>query len=176
MNNNRTNGLSTGGMVVGIIALLVSFIPCIGVFGGVLAIVGLILSLIGYRSAKDTGGPTGIGITGMVLSGIAIVVAVAWGAFLNKARTNIAEPLNIETCDEALVQMEEAMSQITGIKEKGEDTGIGDVSILMKATTQLVKIRSKASEMECSQDSTFKARMDALEEQMGNEREIEVIE
>jgi len=169
----KTNGLSIGGMVIGIVSLLLSFIPCIGVFGGVIAIVGLILSLIGYRSAKDVGGPTGIGMTGMVLSGLAIIVAIAWGAFLNKARNEISEPLNIETCDQALEEMEVVVNQMASIKEKGEETGLGDISTLMKATTKVIKIKAKASELECNQDSTFKARMDELGEQMDTKLEIE---
>ena len=50
---NKTNGLSIGGMVVGILSLLIYFIPCIGILGGLIGGVGLILSIIGYRSAKD---------------------------------------------------------------------------------------------------------------------------
>lgn len=159
---NKTNGLSIGGMVVGIIALLVSFVPCIGMLGGVLALVGLILSLIGYRSAKDANGPTTMAIVGMVLSVLAIIAALAWGALIAKASGDIAEPLNVETCDELLVEMEKAAKEMKGFEDKGDDTGFGDISKIMKTTTRIARIQSTAVEMECNQDSTFKVKMEAL--------------
>lgn len=159
---NKTNGLSIGGLVVGIIALLLSFVPCIGMFGGILALVGLILSFIGFRSAKDAGGPTTMAIIGMVLSGLAIIIAVAWGAFIAKAGSDMAEPLNLETCDEVLVEMEKAVKQVNAISEKGDDTGIGDISTIMNATTRIAKIKATAGKMDCNQDPEFEAKMDAL--------------
>ena len=109
---NKTNGLSIGGMVVGIVALILSIIPCTMLFGGILAIVGLILSFIGYKSAKDVGGPTTMAIIGMVLSGLALIVAIAWGTLFAKASGDIAEPLNVETCDEVLVEMEKTVKEL----------------------------------------------------------------
>jgi len=162
----KTNGLSIGGMIVGIISLLISFIPCIGMLGGVLGLVGLILSLIGYKSAKDSGEPTTMGIIGMVVSVLAILVAIAWGTFLAKAGKNIAEPLNVETCDEVLEEMEKSVKLMSDIKDKGDDAGMGDISTILNATTRIAKIQSTANEMECNQDSTFKAKMDALVDQM----------
>ena len=159
---NRTNGVSIGGMVVGIIALLLSFIPCIGVVGGPLALVGLILSLIGYRSAKDSGGPTTIGIVGMALSVVAIIVAIAWGTFMARAGNDATEPLNIETCEEVLQEMERSVEEVNTLKKQGEEAGLGALSKVVSMTTRIVKIQAKAEELECNQDSTFKARMEAL--------------
>ena len=159
---NRTNGLSIGGMVIGIISLLISFIPCIGVFGGALALVGLILSLIGYRSAKDMGGPTGMGITGMVLSAIAILVALAWGTLMAKAGGD-EEPLNVETCDEVLEEMEKTVKQINSVQNKEEEeAGLGDLTAVINATSRIIKIKAAATELGCDQDSTFNAKMSDL--------------
>lgn len=162
---NRTNGVSVGGMVIGIVSLLLSFIPCVGILGGALAVVGLILSLIGYRSAKDQGGPTTMGIVGMVLSAIAIIVAIAWGTLIAKASSDISEPLNVESCDELLEEMEKETKQMNDIKELGEDADLSVLSTVMKSTQRIIKIQNTAREMECDQDSTFKAKMAALTEQ-----------
>ncbi len=67
------NGLAVAGMVLGIIALgLFCFwfvsIPC--------AIVGLILSLLGNKKAKETGAGAGMAKAGMILGIIAIALAV----------------------------------------------------------------------------------------------------
>jgi len=158
----KASGLSVGGMVVGIISLLFSFVPCIGMLGGVLAVVGLVLSIIGYRADKKSGGPTAMGIVGMVLSGIAIAVAFAWGALIAKAGNDMNEPFEVESCDEILVEMDKAVKQMNAIKAKSEDADMGDLSSVIKTTTRIAKIRSTANEMECNQDSTFKAKMDLL--------------
>lgn len=163
---NKTNGLSIGGMVVGIISLLISFIPCIGVFGGLLAVVGLILSIIGYRSAKDYGGPTTMAIVGMALSGLAIIIALAWGTFMAKASNNANAPLDVETCDEVLAELEKTMQDVKSIEEKGDDAGFGDISTMINATTRMIAIQKAAKEMNCSDDPEFKIKMEELEEVM----------
>jgi len=162
----KTNGLSIGGMVVGIIALLISFVPCVGMLGGLLALVGLILSFIGYRSAKDAGGPTTMAIVGMSLSVLAIIIAVAWGAFIAKASNDMSEPLNLETCDEVLAEMEKAVTDIKSLEDKGDDAGLGDFTKVMNATTRMAKIQSSAAEMNCNQDSTFQIKMKELEDRL----------
>ncbi len=163
---NKTNGLSIGGMVVGIVALILSIIPCTMLFGGILAIVGLILSFIGYKSAKDVGGPTTMAIIGMVLSGLALIVAIAWGTLFAKASGDIAEPLNVETCDEVLVEMEKTVKEMKAFSDKGDDANLSDISAMVKTTTRLAKIKSTSEQMDCSQDSTFRAKMEMLEGQM----------
>ena len=165
---NKTNGLSIGGMVVGIIAIILAIIPCTMIFGGVLGLVGLILSIIGYRSAKDSGGPTTMGMAGIILSALAIIVAVAWGAIFAKAGSNIAnaEPLNVETCDEVLEEMRKTVKEMNVLEEKGDDVDFGDISSLMKATTRFASIQSAVVEMSCNDDPEFKAKMEALEESM----------
>lgn len=163
---NKTNGLSIGGMVVGIISLLVSFIPCIGVFGGLLAVVGLILSIIGYRSAKDTGGPTTMAIVGMVLSALAIVIALAWGTFIAKASNNATTPLEVETCEEVLAEMEKTVGEMKVVQDKGDDAGFGDLSVIINSTTRLIAIQKAAEEMSCNDDPEFKAKMDELSEKI----------
>lgn len=159
---NKTNGLSIGGMVVGIVSLLLSFIPCIGIFGGILALVGLVLSIIGYRSAKDYGGPTTMAIVGMVVSGLAILIALAWGTFIAKAGNSVATPLEVETCDEVLAEMEKTVKQMETIEEKGDDAGFGDISTIVNATTRMVSIQKAAEDMGCNEDPEFKAKMDEL--------------
>ncbi len=163
---NKTNGLSIGGMVVGIISLLVSFIPCIGVFGGLLALVGLILSIIGYRSAKDSGGPTTMAIVGIVLSALAIIIALAWGTFMAKAGSNATTPIEAETCEEVLAEMEKTVKELKAVQDKGEDTGFGDISTLINSTTRMVAIQSAAEEMSCNDDPEFKAKMEELSNQI----------
>ncbi len=165
---NKTNGLSIGGMVVGILSLLISFIPCIGILGGLIGGVGLILSIIGYRSAKDSGGPTTMAIVGIVLSALAIIIALAWGTFMSRASNNATTPLEIKTCEEVLAEMKKTTREMKVLQDKDEDAGLGDLSDIMKSTTKLIAIQKAAEEMSCNNDPEFKAKMDEFAREIGD--------
>lgn len=165
--SNSTNGLSIGGMVIGIVALILAIIPCTTLVGAILGLVGIILSIIGYRSAKDYGGPTGMGIAGIVLNGITLIVAIGWYTLFSKASGDIGEALKLENCDEVLAEMEKTVKQVESISEKGDDdVGLGDISSLLNATKRITQIQATAAELDCNQDSTFQAKMEVLTNSM----------
>jgi hypothetical protein len=65
--------MAMAGLVLGIVAIVLSFIPCIGFFAITPAILGIIFSIIGLSQAKKTGQGKGMAIAGLVLSILAIV-------------------------------------------------------------------------------------------------------
>lgn len=70
----KGKGLAIAGMVVGIVAFLLSFF----VIGLWLGIVGIILSAIGFVQLNKSNGPKGMAITGIILN----VLAIAIGAYM----------------------------------------------------------------------------------------------
>jgi hypothetical protein len=79
-NRKTTDGQVTGiiGIVLGVISLIVAFIPCIGVvafFPGGLAI---IFSVISILQATRGNGAKSLGIISLVISFLAILLAAAW--------------------------------------------------------------------------------------------------
>lgn len=87
MEQNTTNtnpplkdgkGLGTAGLVVGIVALFFSFVPCLGLWAIVPGIVGVILSAMSMSQASKAGVPKGMAIGGLVCSIIAIAIAIYW--------------------------------------------------------------------------------------------------
>src|SRR5579884_1386521 len=81
------HSLGIGSMVLGIVALLFSFIPCIGVFSMPLSGLGLILGIIGgivalCRSGRGIGFP----IAGSAINGMALVIALFWLVLARGAR------------------------------------------------------------------------------------------
>jgi hypothetical protein len=73
------NGLGTAALVLGIVGLLLAFIPVIGLIGGLLGIVGVIVGFIGRGKVKRgeaTNG--GVAMTGVILSILAILVTIAY--------------------------------------------------------------------------------------------------
>jgi hypothetical protein len=82
------NGLGTAGLTLGIIALVFSFIPLIGVIAWPLAIVGLILGICGIsRASKQIANNRGVAIGGVICSVFALVVCTVWVAGLSAAST-----------------------------------------------------------------------------------------
>lgn len=65
-------------LVLGIISLIVSFIPCCGSLAIIPAIIALILGIVEVVKKGKAGEPKGKGIAGIVLSAIAIVIIVVW--------------------------------------------------------------------------------------------------
>lgn len=65
-------------MVIGIVALIFSFIPCVGQWALLPAIVGLILGALDMVQKKKLGQPRGMAIAGLVLNIITIVISCWW--------------------------------------------------------------------------------------------------
>ena len=92
-----SNGLGTAGFVLGLIGLLFSFIPLIGVVAWPLVILGIIFSAIGISKAtKGRATNKGLAIAGLVVSVVGLVVCILWVAVWNKAVDDINEEANRE--------------------------------------------------------------------------------
>ena len=78
-NNNAyapqpSNGLAITSLVLGIVGLLLAFMPFIGMISWLLAPAGLITGILGMN--KPTG--RGLAIGGVVTSAIALVICILW--------------------------------------------------------------------------------------------------
>lgn len=75
--NKKNNGKATAGLVLGLIGLIAWFIP---LFGAPIAITGLVLSIIGIKSEKQTKAIVGTILCSLAL--IATVINALLGAYL----------------------------------------------------------------------------------------------
>ena len=78
---SQSNGLAVASLVLGIVGLLLALVPVIGFISWILAPVGLILGFIAM--GKPTG--KGLAIGGLVTSGLALLVCIAWVAVFGAA-------------------------------------------------------------------------------------------
>jgi hypothetical protein len=76
-NSGAGKSLGVAGLVIGIISLIFSCIPCLGVWAIVPAIVGVILSAVSMKQA-GAGGSKGMAMAGLVCSIAAILIACYW--------------------------------------------------------------------------------------------------
>ena len=70
--------MAIAALVLGIISIILAIIPFCSIFSVLPAIVGLILGIIDLVKKKKNGGKKGIAITGIVLSGVAIIIIIVW--------------------------------------------------------------------------------------------------
>lgn len=88
------SGLSIAALVLGIIALLTSFLPIINNLSAFLAFIGLILGIIGMVGiAKGKKGGKGMGIAALIICVLSIVIVLAtqrlYSAALNNASVSV---------------------------------------------------------------------------------------
>ena len=70
--------MDTASLVIGIVAAIIGFIPCVNVFVIIPAIVGLILGIVSFRKKSEEELPTGIALTGIILNALPLVIMTAF--------------------------------------------------------------------------------------------------
>lgn len=74
-NVNAGKTLGIAGMILGIITVIVSFIPCLGMYALIPGVVGLIVSIISINQANKAGAPKGMAVAGLICSIIGCAIA-----------------------------------------------------------------------------------------------------
>lgn len=65
-------------MVCGIVAVIFSMIPCVGMVFLPIAVVALVLGCISCKQAVEGGASVGMAVTGIVTSAFALIFIIAW--------------------------------------------------------------------------------------------------
>lgn len=87
--SNAGQGLGVAGFVVGLIALILSFIPCLGMYALVPGIIALIFSAIAFSQASSANAPRGLIIAALIISVLGSSIA-AWQLLaIRKATTEL---------------------------------------------------------------------------------------
>jgi hypothetical protein len=94
---SASNGLGTAGFVVGLIGLVFSFIPVVGVIAWPLVILGIVFSAVGIGKArKGRATNKGLAIAGLVMSIVGLAICVLWVAAWNEAVDEVNDEANRE--------------------------------------------------------------------------------
>ncbi len=84
-------------LIIGIVAVVLGFIPFCGYFAFIPAIVGLILGIIDVKRKSKTQQPSGKGKAGIVLNAAAIIVILVWTLIFAAAA-----PAMVESIEQAI--------------------------------------------------------------------------
>jgi hypothetical protein len=74
-NPKAGKGLGIAGMVLGIVAVIFSFVPCLGVYALIPGLIGLVLSIVSFVQANKAGAAKGMAIAGIVCSLVGCAIA-----------------------------------------------------------------------------------------------------
>ncbi len=85
----QPNGSGTASLVLGIIALVCSFIPIVGLLSWLLAPAALITGVIGLNRE-----PKGSAIAGLVTGGIALLMCILWVVIIGAAMSSVGSTRN----------------------------------------------------------------------------------
>jgi len=79
MTNTKSlaNGLGIAAFVVGILSLIISFIPCLGMYAAIPAFIALVIAIIAFAKARETDLNKGLIIAAIVISSAAVLIG-AW--------------------------------------------------------------------------------------------------
>lgn len=81
-------------LVLGIISLVVAWIPCVGNVAFLPALVGLILGLIDVVKKSKAKAPKGVSLAGTICSGVALLIIVAYAIAFASAASDAAAELS----------------------------------------------------------------------------------
>jgi hypothetical protein len=79
MQTTAGQGFGIAGMILGVLALVIAFIPCVGLIAIVPGAIAIILSIIGLIQANQGNGAKGLIIAALVISILATSIAAIWG-------------------------------------------------------------------------------------------------
>jgi hypothetical protein len=131
-------GLAIASMVLGIIALLLSWIPIINNVAAIIAIVGLGLGIPALvRARRGTHNGTGLAITGLVTSLLAIVLVIVTQLLFVKAIDEVEASINesLAEAEGAPVDpgAEEATAETSEVVPLGVPAQVGDYEVTLDA-------------------------------------------
>lgn len=114
------SGLVIAGLVLGIVALILSAVPIINNFAFVLAAIALVIGIVGVAKKHD--GPKGKSVATIILAVVAVVVVLASQYIYSQAAEQVSKDLN-----QASQELNETADRASG--KKTDDILKNDLSV-----------------------------------------------
>ena len=156
MNSKRPNNtLAVIGLVLGILALVFSVFPCLGMLAFIPGIIGLILGVIALLQAKDNGDPKGMAIAVLVVSGLACAVSgfqmAALGNMASGMKPDMKEYASCDEVSKAYDSTKLEMETLTKEMEEGSPS-FASIKKITKLGITLGHIQEESRRLECDME------------------------
>jgi uncharacterized membrane protein YccC len=112
-NSKAGKGLGIAGLVLGILAAVVSFVPCLGMYAMFPGIIGLVLSIISIVQANKASASKGMAIAGLVCSLVGCAIAGWQYSKISAGLEELKDGLEHLDTAKLRMEMESAMKSIT---------------------------------------------------------------
>ena len=73
---NTGHGMGVAALIMGIISMVVAFIPCVGLLAFFTGVVAVVLGAIGISQASRASASKGLGVGGLVTGGLALLISI----------------------------------------------------------------------------------------------------
>ena len=141
--SNAGQGLGIAGLVLGITALIISFIPCLGMWAIIPGIIAIVLSAIGFSQANKANAKKGLVIAALVISIVGTAIA-GWQFYvfrnapskLEQFGKEFKKAIEEELNEDELKNLEEAMEELEGEIEEITEESMGKAA---KAASEALK-------------------------------------
>ena len=137
--SNAGQGLGIAGLILGIIALIISFIPCLGMYAVIPGVIAIVLSAIAFSQAKKADAAKGLIIAALVVSILGTAIAVFQGFVFKKGLSTVKDA--VEMMD---AKSMEEMSNVLKPFEAGQPVSDADFTAF---TTKYEKFISDAAKL-----------------------------
>lgn len=118
--NAKSSGLAIAALVLGIVSLILAFIPLINVLAGIAAVVGLILAIV---AISQKGRKKGVALGGLITTTLALVMSFVMGFVYTNA---FVEGVDEAFEESGLVDSSEVDEPATQDESAPEDSGTAD--------------------------------------------------
>jgi hypothetical protein len=125
-------GFGTAGFVIGLIALIISFIPCLGMYAFVPGIIALIFSIVALTQASRANASRGLIIAALVISSVATVIASWQLVMVHRAAigfgrfgTEMRDAFGDDFGDEIREKVRRALEDVPDFEELPEEDTLG---------------------------------------------------
>ena len=150
--NQPSNTRAIIGLVLAILAIIFSFIPCIGSIAFIPGVIGLILGGISLMKAKDDGHPQGLSITVLVISILACAISAYQIYTFSKLTSGVKEEMKEYTnCKDIELDYRKVESDMAALTEEMEKDNASFASIgqMTKLGMKLGHIQKSSEELGC---------------------------
>ncbi|HEY4787827.1 MAG TPA: DUF4190 domain-containing protein, partial [Bacteroidales bacterium] len=147
--SNAGQGLGIAGLVLGIIALLIAFIPCVGLYALLPGGIAIVLSVVAFSQAKKANAAKGLIIAALVISIIGTAIAAVWGLVFATAFSGIksaAHQIEVSMDKQTLDGIDNALKSFEAGKPVSDSDFDKFLTNYEKFINEAVKLKEESKE------------------------------